>query len=307
MLKNYINQLLSNFRNKKNWDRPEKNMVAIATYSNEFTTNIGDAIQENAIFDAIKIVLPDLEIVKIPRDRWSSSKFRGLNVMQGWFGKKSAIPKRQKLWLGTHFAGKLHEHIKKHPPGGDFGARDEATRAIVSGAYLSRCYTLTLPRRKSAPESGRVFLTQIPYEWEKFIPVELLKDCVRITHHYEGPDMSAAARELIARYRDEARLVITCKVHCAAPCTALGIPVVAISEGSEGANRMNFLDGIIKIYSEQDLRDREIDWNPMVPDIEELKVLMLKNLQMSIQAAQGISVDCQELENTRLKIGTFSN
>jgi hypothetical protein len=104
---------------------------------------------------------------------------------------------------------------------------------------------------------------------------------------------------------DEAILVVTGKVHCASPCTALGIPVVAISEGDENAGRMSFLDGIIKIWSKQNLRNGEIDWNPTVPNIEELKILMLKNLELSIRAALGNIIDCSELENIRNKIGVL--
>ena len=281
--------------------------IAIATYSNAFTTNIGDAIQENAIYDAIKTVLPDAEIIKIPRKGWRSSKFCGLSVMQGWFGEKSAIPQKQTLWIGTHFAGKLRKYMEKHPPQGEFGARDETTRIIVPGAYLSRCYTLTLPRRQSAPKNGSVFLTNIPKDWEAFIPQELLENCIRVTHHYKGSDMSAAARELIARYRDEARLVIACKVHCISPCTAMGIPVVAISENDDCTDRVGFLKGLLKINSQQDLRDGNIDWNPQAPNIEELKVLMLKNLKMSILSAQGNHIDRAELEDIRRKIEAFPN
>lgn len=282
--------------------------LAIATYSNRFTTNIGDAIQENAIYDAVKTVLPDAMITKIPRDYWRDSGFCALNLMQGWFGKERSIPVGAKLWLGTHFAKALKEVVKEDPPqDGDFGARDLDTFAIVPRAYLSRCYSLTLPRRTCLSKKGRVILTNIPIKWERFIPQELLDGCMRVTHHYEGPDMSAAARELIARYREEAALVITCKVHCAAPCVAMGIPTIAISESREGAARMSFLEDIIKVWSEQELCNGDVEWNPKVPDIETLKIRMLENLRLSILAAQGYAVDDTELKRVRQGIVNWND
>jgi len=283
-----------------------RDCIAIATFSNDVTTNIGDAIQENAIYDAIKTVLPDVKVTKIPRKDWMYSKFRSLSVMQGWFGNKTSIPKGRKLWIATHFAGELRESYEITPPRvKGFGAKDISTAKIVPGAYISRCYTLTLPKRDASPEDGRVFLTNIPTEWEKFIPDELIKDCVRVTHHYEGSDMATAARELIAQFRDEARLVISCKVHCLSPCVAMGIPVVALLEGNEGMARMSFLSGIIPFYTEQELRDGRVDWNPSAPAIETLKSLMLANLKLSILAAQGYHVDNSELNNIRHKIEEY--
>jgi hypothetical protein len=299
--------LMLHYVNKKReLKKSGKEYIAIATYSNEITTNIGDAIQENAIHDAIKKVAPDAKITKVSRDSWRASKFRALNIMQGWFKFRSCIPKGRKLWIATHLSGKLRWYMKiilfwKR----EFGARDLTNTTFIPGGYLSRCYTLTLPRRESEPKESKVFLTNIPEELENYIPDELIENCVRITHHYKGEDMSAGARELIAKYREEASLVITRKVHCASPCTAMGIPVVAIPEGKNGSIRMSFLEGIIDIRTEQDLQDGVIEWNPIAPDIEDLKQLMLENLRLSIDQIQGKPINRKELKNIRSKISNY--
>jgi glycosyltransferase involved in cell wall biosynthesis len=285
-----------------------KEYIAIAMYSNEITTNIGDAIQENAIHDAIMKVAPDAKITKVARDSWQASKFRALNIMQGWFKYRFSIPKGRKLWIATHFSGKLRWYMKMRLFWRQsFGGRDLTTAAFIPGGYLSRCYTLTLPRRVSDPQEGKVFLTNIPEEFEQYIPEELMKNCVRITHHYKGEDMSEGARELVARYRDEASLVITRKVHCASPCTAMGIPVIAIPEGKNGSIRMSFLEGIIDIRTEQDLQDGMINWSPIAPDIEVLKQLMLENLRLSIDLMQGKSINRKELKKMRNRISMFKS
>lgn len=298
---------------------PAMNFV-VAEYSGKFTSNIGDSIQQIAITHALQTVFPDIPINFVERDMWCKYRGGGLSVMQGWFGYTDSFPPRYTLplWIGTHYTDKMRKFIKRvadvnHNLFGHigFGARDLETlqfaQTIDSKAYLSRCYTLTLPRRVlTPPNNGKVFLVNIPSAWEEYIPSTLLDGAVRVTHGVpdvsEAKDRAKYASTLLERYRDEARLVITCKVHSASPCIAMGIPVVAIAENSEWWERISFLDDLITINSQDDLKKGLIDWNPFVPDIENLKNLMLENLRLSVSAAQGKKIDVDDLSSIRKQI-----
>jgi len=284
-----------------------KKKLAIATYSNSFTNNIGDSVQENAIYDAIKHVFPESEIVKVLRDKWVENEEDTLNIMQGWYDVKSSIPiKGDSLFIATHLTNSIREYVKTVLPRDvNFGARDFITKALFQNAYLSRCYTMTLPKRQKMPLNGKVFLSHVS-DWEEYMPSELKENCVRVSHVYEGEDMPSTARKLIERYRDEAALVITRKVHCASPCLAMGIPVIAIYENQDRLERFEFLKGIFNPYSLQDLYDGKIDWNPEPIDIEDLKKLMFENLKMSIQLSLGEDVDKEKLNAVRNSIKEYA-
>lgn len=61
------------------------------------------------------------------------------------------------------------------------------------------------------------------------------------------------ARYVLERYRTQAKLVITSKIHVAMPCIALGIPVIFIVDNPFN-ERFDVLSGIVPIYSYKDIR-----------------------------------------------------
>lgn len=113
------------------------------------------------------------------------------------------------------------------------------------------------------------------------------------------------AEALLNKYKNEAALIITTALHCASPCTAMGIPVVLLCENEEQRARFSALKNIIPIYNLDDLKNKKIDFNPKAPDIEDLKEAMLLNLKLNIQKAKNLSIDEALLKKTREKIATF--
>ena len=107
------------------------------------------------------------------------------------------------------------------------------------------------------------------------------------------------------KYKNEAALVITTALHCASPCTAMGIPVVLLCENEEQMGRFSALKNIIPIYNLDDLKNKNINFYPKAVDIEKLKEYMLLNLRLSIQKAQNLDIDEALLKDTREKISTF--
>ena len=169
--------------------------------------------------------------------------------------------------------------------------------------------TLTLPKRKKTPEKQKVFLVGLNDEILKNIPPEILKNSeiinqqnVELNH---ADDYFAAAQHLLERYQKEATLIITSALHCASPATALGIPVVFFLQSDEQKTRFSTLQNILPLYTTDDLKKGNVNWNPKIPDIEALKNAMLNNLRLSLAQCYGESVDLKELQALRQTIISF--
>ena len=174
----------------------------------------------------------------------------------------------------------LVEYLKRVEP---IGCRDEQARTMLRElgieAYLMGCFTMCLPRRASGPKpgEGKTFLVDISDNLYPYIPPELKKNAVRISHAVpvyttrmtveEDDRLNREAETLLRRYRDEADLVITSRLHAAAPCIAMGIPVVLASDDIDF--RYAWLDKYVPIYTLDDYG--RIDWSPRVPSSEEVK------------------------------------
>ncbi|WP_086229661.1 MULTISPECIES: hypothetical protein [Campylobacter] len=93
--------------------------------------------------------------------------------------------------------------------------------------------------------------------------------------------------DLLQTYKNKAKLIVTSALHCAAPCTAMGIPVVLIAKNQENINRFSAIKGIIPIYTYDDLKNNRINFNPKSLNIEDLKQYMLQNLKLSTLKEMG--------------------
>lgn len=172
------------------------------------------------------------------------------------------------------------------------GCRDRGTQALLEAhgvqAYYSRCLTLTLPRREHEPENGQVFMVGLSAAARQAIPRSLRRGAVCVDQARvrlpvgDGALKRGLASELLAQYRQRARLVITSKIHCAMPCIAMGIPVVFLYDARRRDDyRVQLIDELVGIhYVHQHgplarLRNRwlgrRIDWSPAALDIEALK------------------------------------
>lgn len=203
--------------------------------------NLGDEIQTLAAEQH----LPRVD-GRIDRDSLASFAADEPHVVifQGWFSMAPARcfpPSKtiEPVFVGFHITetfgsveyfltGDRLAYLKAHEP---IGCRDDSTRQLLERAgvraYTTQCLTLTFPTRERKPRHGKVFVVDgddLP------IPRILRRRAVRVTHVSSATlgdeQKRAAAQRLLDRYRDEARLVVTTRVHCALPCLAMGIPVV---------------------------------------------------------------------------------
>jgi len=273
--------------------------------------NIGDCIQNLAVDNLYReFGIP----CKIKINHNAITDYKGemaLLPMQGWFGStynvftpnwsENVVP----VFVGFHLNDrancreifeekKIYEKMKKFQP---IGCRDRNTRDYLKSlgldAYFSGCLTLTFPRRTKEPENGKIFVVDLTPKAKNILPEAILKQAdFSITHNYkfdnypisdeEAEKFENCAREILKKYKDEAKLVITSRIHAAMPCLAMGIPVIYISDFRD-ESRLDVLNGILPKYTPEDARI--INWNPKAPNIENLKKAIKNNAEANILAS----------------------
>lgn len=292
--------------------------------------NIGDGIQSLAVRRLKNILAPDSEEIVLNREKISLcySKKSFLLVMQGYFSHAEYfLPDYpiNPVFIGTHFNPVAQSFLKRFAIENpeyfkkvDVGCRDLSTynfcKKIGLSAYFSRCLTLTFPRRKSIPKNGDVFIVDIPFSYRRYIPLKIRKRAViyrqravPFSKFSTAESRLRISRETLRMYENRASLVITGALHCAAPCVAMGIPVVFIGF-AEDCERFSALKDIIPIYAKDELACGKIDFeNVRAPDIESLKILMIENLKLSIAQSLGClsDVDFTRLSEIRSKIALY--
>jgi hypothetical protein len=283
--------------------------------------NIGDAIQCLALEHLyLEMGLSPENLVLINRD--ALDKYDGepcLLPLNGWFGYFADIfpfPWSEKItpgFSGFHLtstwesrerfiAAGLPERLRAFQP---LGCRDRGTMHFLRSqgldAYLSGCLTLLFPRRAQEPAEGRIFLVDLEEEVKKRLPPAILRQADEsITHYYYFPaypvaekaaeEFEAQARAILERYRQEAALVITSRLHAALPCLALGVPLVFIDDKG-GSERFDALAGLTPIYRPEDMGT--INWHPPAPNLEKIKAAARRNFRACFQeraAACGLSL-----------------
>lgn len=182
-------------------------------------------------------------------------------------------------------------YLKKYEP---IGCRDEATMQLLLdkgvSAYVSGCLTITFPRRLQEPKEPKVFFVDISSKLEKYIPNRLRRNCEYIEHEgelksvpmteEERQEIEVLSRNTLERYRKEAGLVVTSRLHAAAPCVALGIPVILAIDNID--KRFSWLDKLIPIYDSRHYGD--IDWEVKACDCEEIKEWLFHIFESNINA-----------------------
>lgn len=195
----------------------------------------------------------------------------------------------------------LVEYFKRYEP---IGCRDEVScdffRKHGIESYIMGCYTLVFPQRKEGTYD-KAFVVDASEKLKGHIPENIINNAVFLSHAvpYEEYPVTAdedqrledLARKYVEMYRDGGKLVITSRLHVAAPCIAMGIPVILATDNADF--RYAWVDRFLPIYQQEDYG--KIDWSPQAMDIsvvrddlialfdgilnyEEMRLQPLKNL-----------------------------
>lgn len=223
------------------------------------TPNLGDDVQSLAA----RQYLPQVDRV-VDRDRLDEVQGAAgslRTIMNGWYMDEPAhwppSPTIDPLFVAFHLGkhcrkkllqGKYLSYYREHAP---IGCRDHATLAAFQQAgidsFYSGCLTLTLPGVDNPLREEVIFCdpfgADVKYRFHRsgdayyddliarLVPANVAATAAHVTHEIErdmpAQDRYDGAEKLLNRYAN-AKLVVTCRIHCALPCLAFGTPVLFI-------------------------------------------------------------------------------
>ncbi|MGU9957180.1 MAG: polysaccharide pyruvyl transferase family protein [Arenicellales bacterium WSBS_2016_MAG_OTU3] len=99
-------------------------------------------------------------------------------------------------------------------------------------------------------QDGKIFIVDLdgflplPESMRKSHEIEFLTHACGNIYSHDAKML--LAQELLDRYKNEAELVITSRLHCALPCIAMGIPVLLFADPN--SERMKLATEIIPIH-----------------------------------------------------------
>ncbi|EHC1878375.1 polysaccharide pyruvyl transferase family protein, partial [Campylobacter coli] len=238
--------------------------------------NLGDYIQTIATRSLIELIDKNAKFHFYNRDSFSLyNKKESICIMQGWFADDYNFLPNERIfpvYIGTHFTKKMQEYfdvLNVDFKDFEIGCRDLSTLDYFNkkgaNAYFSRCLTLTLPKREVSAKQNSIFLVNLNHEMSSLLPDFIKKEAIEINQKAikiknrnlknEWQECYKEAQDILEKYASEAKLVITTALHCAAPCIALGIPVILLQEDKVYEDRFSALKGILKPYTFNDLKD----------------------------------------------------
>ncbi len=267
--------------------------------------NVGDNIQMKAMARIYteEMRIPPTDIVKI--DFHELDTYKGepviLPVNLYFFGCGDgrtrwfpASPCIIPVFISVHFSANYLrqeeiDYLRTYAP---IGCRDEYTlqtmRKYGIPAYLFGCITATLPKREENACRNKIYCVDAPDEALQYLPESVHSDIEYKCHVVRGfyssemfLRMDQMAEQLLREYCAQAALVVTSRLHCAAPCMAMGIPVVLAAE--ELSSRFSWIDRLLPVYTKE--RFSEICWNPKPVEYEYTKNKMIQLVVKRLQDA----------------------
>ena len=236
----------------------------VVVYKN--TDNIGDDIQSYAA----KCFLPSVDYV-IDReglDTFQSEQSETVKaIMNGWYMYSKFnwppvscidplwvamhISKNDYFGIGDRFLDEIGGAYLRHY--GPIGARDATTMQMLESknipCYQSGCLTLTLPQIGEIKKTEEVLLVDVDPQNEKIIKTQYPNETfVSITHdvdmesyHSLSINQRFSRVEMLLQRYQNAKCVITSRLHCALPCLALKTPVFLIYKQEYASRIQSFL------------------------------------------------------------------
>ncbi len=179
------------------------------------------------------------------------------------------------------------KYLKRYEP---IGCRDQYTMNALRkngiDAYLNGCLTAALPKKRNGFDGKKkIFCVDIPDSFHKYIPEDIMENCEFVNHVVfsdECPNgTEERAKEVYKRYIDEAKMIITTRMHAALPCIAMGIPVILAKE--KFSLRFPIIQKYIPVYTEENFN--KINWNPESVDYEDFKQKILASAANQLRIA----------------------
>ena len=252
----------------------------LALDTNKKMENIGDWVQIFAIenlYDYMGINKDEIVSIKISELSSYDGEYVILPINYPFYGYYQLSYKIIPVYLGISvMSGSVAEglRMKNFQPIGcrDYHTMQEMKKAGLE-AYYGGCLTITFPQRKKC-SAGKTFIVDVSDNVLNKIPDNIKADAEYVKHVYYNEECGGEekARKIYERYKEEAGLIITSRIHCAQPCLAAGIPVIFICEIV--SFRYEVIKQFLPIYTLEEMD--KIDWNPKPVELEEHKKRMLE-------------------------------
>ncbi len=272
-----------------------KKKVYIIKYGD--SANIGDNFQSFATKKVLEKLGYDVDY--FDRDRKTKLVGNNLFFINGYYSPKTIkglnfnFPKDSKvIFYNMHLAGdngrdkflkdsflsksETKEVFNKYAP---IGCRDKWTADLLNDsgfeAINNECITLLLDKRTKNQEKNakKCILVDV----DEFIPIpkkfknnyEYKSQMIKNGEKLSNEEKIKLTEEILEYYKNNAKLVITSRFHCAMPCIAMGIPVVFF--GDIRSNRCIGLKKYIPYYDyihlglRQTSHLQKLSWSDSVP------------------------------------------
>lgn len=195
-----------------------------------------------------------------PPSEYIIPKFISFHYSNRTIGRRTDEPFEELFLTGL---GK--EYMNAYGPIGvrDYYTQDWLERLGIN-SYFSSCITTTLPQMPKTKDNGKyICFVDIKNEKvEKQIESQVFNIEIRkITHnikeeHFKDKWVKRKKRveELLTVYQN-AKCVITTRLHCVLPCLAMGVPVLLIAENKKGHRFIPYYDWLHVATPEEILKE----------------------------------------------------
>lgn len=269
--------------------------------------NVGDTFQTLGIIgiykkmrieyeELVKISLDDLksydgEEIVLPISTYFNTLFWNFNVFEKEFYPFSdkIIP----VFTSTYCTDeKILRYFLKYK-NTVFGTRDLETKRCINNlfgeekrAFMAGGVTLTFEKREQKSNPEKVYAIDVPEMAKAYIPDEFKDLLVYKTQDFDEADKDVdstlnIASAVLKELSDNAKLVITSRLHVALPCIAMNIPVVVMREVKD--DRFSGYDELVHVYTPNEWES--IDFNCGTKDVEWLKEEIIRNVITQLENA----------------------
>lgn len=250
--------------------------------------NIGDAMQILAIrnlYRYMRIPIEEIIVIHVSELNTYQGELIILPInfpMYGYYDlSKDIVP----VYLGISVMSNTVAkglRLKSREPIGcrDIHSFKELQRTGIN-CYYAGCMTLTLPHKDSVIIGNKVLFVDVPDSIKVYIPKEYSMCCEFSSHIvYETSHPEEIAKERYQYYCNNAKLIITSRLHCALPAIAAGIPTIFVCDHI--SFRYAVLASLIPIYTPDQFAC--IDWHPKPLECENIKQTMIDYAKMRVES-----------------------
>lgn len=174
--------------------------------------------------------------------------------------------------------------VRQYIAHGPIGCADRYTLSLLRScgvdAFLSQYLTICFARRTpNAIRQLEVYVASHSRRILKYLPTSF-GPYTFVSHYSDSKDFrqnKVRSSELLATYRDRAKLIVTTSPNCALSAMAMGIPVVVMFPPGEGSHpeieRFSSISEIVRVFRPEEAT--LINWRGYTPDLTSLKLKLL--------------------------------